>query len=301
MRLERLARAKVNLFLHVGPVAADGYHPVHSLMAFADLGDRVRLEPALTLGFGAHGPFADALDPAGGNLVTAARDLSMASAPGAWPPFRLTLDKQLPVAAGLGGGSSDAAATLALLGDWVRAMGLPPLDESRMAAVADALGADVAACRAERTVIAEGRGEVLSAAPLMPTLDAVLANPGRPLSTAAVYRAFDTSGVRARGDPPALPNLFASVQAVVEFLRRCRNDLQTPAIALEPRVGEVIAALGARPETLLARMTGSGATCFGLCAGEAEAARLAERLLSGHPSWWVRRCKLGDDPLAQVR
>jgi len=111
---ERLAPAKINLFLHVGPASADGYHPIVSLMAFADVGDFVRIEPSAVMGFDLEGPFAGALNSAPGNLVLAVRDLAIANQPGAWPPFKLTLDKQLPVAAGLGGGSADAAATLAL-------------------------------------------------------------------------------------------------------------------------------------------------------------------------------------------
>ncbi len=294
MSFERLAPAKINLFLHVGPASADGYHPIVSLMAFADVGDFVRIEPSAVMGFDLEGPFAGALNSAPGNLVLAVRDLVIANQPGAWPPFKLTLDKQLPVAAGLGGGSADAAATLALLADWARAMGLPAPDEGRLAAAAEALGADIAACRAGRTAIARGRGEILSAAPRTPVLDAVLVNPGRPLSTAAVYRAFDASGVTPRADAPVIPNALASAQAVADFLRGRRNDLEAPAMALEPLVGEVITELDSRPETLIARMSGSGATCFGLCAGEAEAERLAEKLKGDHPSWWVRRCRIGD-------
>ncbi|MBA3812538.1 MAG: 4-(cytidine 5'-diphospho)-2-C-methyl-D-erythritol kinase, partial [Caulobacteraceae bacterium] len=137
----------------------------------------------------------------------------------------------------------------------------------------------------------------LGAAPPMPVLDAVLVNPGRPLSTAAVYRAFDTAGGRARADAPAIPKALASARAVVDFLRGRRNDLEAPAIALEPLVGEVLAALEARPEALMARMSGSGATCFGLCAGTAAAERLADALKRDHPSWWVRRCGIGEQSM----
>lgn len=294
MRLERFAPAKVNLFLHVGPAAADGYHPICSLMVFADVGDRVTLSSGVATTFGLEGPFAGALNSESNNLVLRARDGMIAAVDGPWPAFRLTLDKQLPIAAGLGGGSADAAATLAVLDDWARSLGLRAPDPERLAAIAATLGADVAACRSARSVIAEGRGDRLTAAPAMPRLDAVLVNPGPPSSTAAVYRAFDMAGAAARSDRPVLPKTLASPETVAAFLGGCRNDLEAPAIALEPLIGDVLAKLRAQAESLIARMSGSGATCFSLCAGETEATRMAEKLANDHPAWWVRRCKLGD-------
>ena len=138
-----------------------------------------------------------------------------------------------------------------------------------------------------------GRGEALSAAPRLPALDAVLVNPGAPSSTAAVYRAFDEAARGARPDPPAMPAAFHGVREVTAFLAQTRNDLAAPAIALEPRIGEALTALSAEPETLLARMSGSGATCFALCESRRDARRLADRLAAAHPAWWVRACRLG--------
>jgi len=193
------------------------------------------------------------------------------------------------VAAGLGGGSSDAGATLRLLRD---ALGTSVTDEA-LEAIAAGLGADGAACLWGRPVVAEGRGERLSPAPAMPGLDAVLVNPGVASSTAAVYRAFDEAGAVGGADRPGLPDRFESAEDAAAWLSLCRNDLEAPAIALEPLIGEVLETLAGEPETLLARMSGSGATCFALCAGDIEAEGLAERLRSMRPGWWVRRCRLG--------
>ena len=187
MTLRRLAPAKINLFLHVGARQADGYHPVCSLMIFADIGDELGLTPGAPMGLTVEGPFGGGLGDGGDNLVLRARDLFLGRFGRASEPFGLTLDKRLPIAAGLGGGSADAAASLQLLASrhGVDASH-PDLD-----AMARALGADVAACLAGRTVIAEGRGDDLTPAPVMPALDAVLVNPDAPSATAAVYRVFD--------------------------------------------------------------------------------------------------------------
>jgi 4-diphosphocytidyl-2-C-methyl-D-erythritol kinase len=292
--LRRLAPAKVNLFLHVGPVADDGYHPVSSLMVFADVGDEVRLSPAQDMGFCLEGPFADALGPDGDNLVLAARDRLLAGLPPASgaAPFRLTLDKRLPIAAGLGGGSADAAATMRLVADHLAARGLPGPDADMLDALARGLGADVAACLESRPVLATGRGDRLAPAPPMPPLDAVLVNPRAPCPTGGVYRAYDAGGAVAAADTPKLPDRLETVRDVIDHLRPTRNDLQAPAIALQPLIGEVLAALSERPETLLSRMSGSGATCFALCADTGSAQRLAADLAQAHPAWWVSPCRL---------
>lgn len=287
MALTAFAPAKVNLFLHVGGVGADGYHPLCSLMAFADVADVVAVQGAEAPAFEVTGPFGAGLAGAD-NLVVRAATALLSRIPGPKPPVRLILDKRLPVAAGLGGGSADAGAALRLLRE---ALALPAPDEA-LAEIAAALGADGAACLWGRTVIAEGRGERLSPAPAMPALDAVLVNPGVPASTAAVYRAFDEAGAPGGADRPRLPDAFESAEETAAFLSLCRNDLEAPAAALEPVIGEVLQTLAGEPETLLARMSGSGATCFALCAGDFEAETLAERLQAMRPGWWVRRCRL---------
>jgi len=289
MNAQRLAPAKVNLFLHVGPVGADGYHPLCSLVTFANVGDVVRLSPAEAIAFSIEGPFGAELAADADNLVVRARDLALADLAGAPPPFALTLDKRLPIAAGLGGGSSDAAATLALIRealDW-----RPSGGEAGLARLGGQLGADVPMCLAGKPALAEGRGDVLRPAPAFPDLDAVLVNPLRPSPTGAVYRAYDEMGAPGGADAPAWPASLPTAAAVADFLTTCRNDLEPPAARLQPAIAEVLAALRERPETLFARMSGSGATCFGLCEDAAAAARLAAAIAAGHPGWWARPCR----------
>jgi len=286
------APAKVNLFLHVGPVDADGYHPVASLMSFADVGDRLRLTPADAFSFGVEGDFAEALageDPAG-NLVWRAAQRLLTLAGAQAPDLRLTLDKALPVAAGLGGGSSDAGAALKLLRD---TLGLG-VDDDGLLAIAAELGADGPACLVAHPVIGEGRGDQLSPAPAMPPLPAVLVNPRRPCSTGQVYRAFDALKAPESGaDLPRLAQSYDSVAAVVALLAQCRNDLEPPALGVCPQIAEVLGTLRGAPQTCLARLSGSGATCFALCETVSEAEALAARLSEAHPDWWVRACRLG--------
>jgi 4-diphosphocytidyl-2-C-methyl-D-erythritol kinase len=284
--LQRLAPAKVNLFLHVGPLRADGYHPVCSLATFADVGDVVRLDSAEAMTFAIEGAFAGALAGEADNLVTRARDLALAAHPAA-APFRLTLEKRLPIAAGLGGGSSDAAATLRLIGE---ALGIEETEPFE--AIARELGADALMCLEARPVLATGRGDDLSTPPTFPDLPAVLVNPLQPSPTSAVYRAYDDAGAPGNADPPAWPADPGGVEATAAFLAGCRNDLEAPAIALQPAIAEVLAALRARPQTLLARMSGSGASCFAICAGNAERDDLARAMAAAHPGWWVQPCVL---------
>ena len=290
MRLDAFAPAKVNLFLHVGGPDAAGYHPISSLMVFADVGDTVSLQPADALRFETTGRFGGDIPVDDGNLVVRAATALRAKLGGPTPPFRLLLDKALPIAAGLGGGSSDAGAALRLLRDALA----PGLSDADLEAVAGSLGADGAACLWGAPVIAQGRGERLSPAPVLPALNAVLVNPLIPSPTGAVYRAYDAA-VAAQGEamPPLLDGL-ESVEEVSAWLAGyTRNDLQAPAVALEPRIGQVLDLLADEPETLLARMSGSGATCFALCAGDIEAEGLAERIEQMRPDWWVKRCRLG--------
>ena len=289
MSLSAFAPAKVNLFLHVGALEADGYHPLCSLMTFADIGDRISVQASEAPEFDVTGPFADFVGDGDDNLVVRAAKGLMALAGGPQPPYRLILDKTLPVAAGLGGGSSDAGAALRLLR---RALGLAVQDE-RVEAIAAALGADGAACFAARPLIGGGRGDRLSPAPAMPVLDAVLVNPRVPSPTGAVYRAFDEGGAIGGADRPSLPDVFEDVMEAIAHLSFCRNDLETPAVRLVPEIGEVLETRWDEPETLLARMSGSGATCFALCAGDIEAEGLAGRLQAMRPEWWIRRCRLG--------
>jgi 4-diphosphocytidyl-2-C-methyl-D-erythritol kinase len=290
MRLDAFAPAKVNLFLHVGGPDAEGYHPISSLMLFADVGDRVTLQAADAPSFAATGRFGGEIPSGDDNLVVRATQALHARLGGPVPPFRLVLDKALPIAAGLGGGSSDAGAVLRLLRQGL-ASDLPDAD---LEAVAASLGADGAACLWGAPVMAQGRGERLSPAPPLPELHAVLVNPLVPSPTGAVYRAYDAAVAPEGEAPPPLLDGLASVEEVCAWLAAfTRNDLQAPAVALEPRIGQVLDLLAGEPETLLARMSGSGATCFALCAGDIEAEGLAERVERMRPDWWVKRCRLG--------
>ena len=290
MALSAFAPAKVNLFLHVGPVGADGYHPLSSLMVFADVGDSLSIQTSEAPEFEVTGPFGSYVEDGPTNLVVQAARALFEHVKGPQPPFRLILDKQLPVAAGLGGGSSDAGATLRLLRS---ALDLAVQDEM-LTAIAARLGADGPVCLWGRAAMTSGRGDRLAPPPDLPVLNAVLVNPGVPSSTAGVYRAFDHSGFLGDATPPSLPPSFESAEELAAFMAWCRNDLEGPAVSLEPAIGEVLETLRDEPETLLARMSGSGATCFALCADDIQAEGLAERLEQMRPDWWVRRCRLGD-------
>lgn len=290
MRLDAFAPAKVNLFLHVGGPDAAGYHPISSLMLFADVGDTVSLQPADAPSFEATGRFGGEIPVGDGNLVVRAASALRGRLGGPVPPFRLILDKALPIAAGLGGGSSDAGAALRLL----RRALAPDMPDVDLEAVAASLGADGAACLWGAPVLAQGRGERLSPAPPLPDLHAVLVNPLVPSPTGAVYRAYDAA---VAPDGEAMPPLLDGLESVEEVCAWLggftRNDLQAPAVTLEPRIGQVLDLLAGEPETLLARMSGSGATCFALCASDIEAEGLAERIAQMWPDWWVKRCRLG--------
>lgn len=287
MSARAFAAAKINLFLHVGAADGDGYHPLCSWMTFADVGDRLTYEASDRRELVVEGPFAGELvgTAAGDNLVmrAAARLLGDGG-----PGFRLTLHKTLPVASGLGGGSSDAGAALRLL----RQVLAPSVDDAALEAMAASLGADGAACLWGRPVLAQGRGERLSPAPPAPVLDAVLVNPGVACPTGAVYRAYD-GGPGAAADRPALPGRFEDTRTLAEALARCRNDLEAPAAGLQPQIARTLALLRGRPEILLARLSGSGATCFALCADAKAAERLAGEVAAAEPGWWVRACRLG--------
>ena len=289
MILAEFAPAKVNLYLHVGPLRPDGFHPLSSLMVFADVGDRLRLEPDDRFGVEVDGPFAGHAPPGDDNLVTRAASALFSRLGVEAPPARVILSKQLPAGAGLGGGSADAAAVLRLLR---RAMDLQ-IEDAVLLEICAGLGSDIPACLASAPVIAEGRGEVLSPAASMTALSAVLVRPDAASPTGPVYRAFDGLGLDVPIEPPPAPAAFADAAQVVSYLETCRNDLEAPAMGLEPRIGEVLAALRGAPESLLVRMSGSGSACFALCADDAAAAALAGRLHTARPEWWVNPCRLG--------
>jgi 4-diphosphocytidyl-2-C-methyl-D-erythritol kinase len=284
--LSALAPAKINLFLHVGPVDAYGYHPLSSLVAFADIGDEIAVEAADRLSLTVTGPFGPGLAAEPDNLILRAlRRLGQAAGIGE-PRLKVTLDKRLPIAAGLGGGSSDAGAALKL----ARQVLSLDIDDAALERLAAEIGADGPMCLRARTAWAEGRGEVLTEEPRLAPLPAVLFNPGVPSPTGAVYRAYDAGPARLadRPDPPA----GWSPPVVIDWLAGLRNDLQPPAVALTPAIAEALAAVAAAPGVVLARMSGSGATVFGLCATAPAARQAAARLAETHPQAWVRSTSL---------
>ncbi len=276
------APAKINLFLHVGAKRADGYHDICSLAAFADVGDRVEGERAGDLSLTISGPFAASLSAGEDNLVMrAARALqAWARANGRQTDgARLRLEKNLPSASGIGGGSSDAAAALKLL-DRVWRLNMSDTD---LASVGTTLGADVPVCLIGRGALMEGIGDRLTLWPTLPKFPVVLVNPGVSVLTADVFRTLET---RNGADAPALVE-FKSPGEVAAWLGIRRNDLEAPARRIAPLIGEVLAEISATPSCLVARMSGSGATCFGIFESDDAASAAAGALSSHHPHWWV--------------
>ena len=286
--LRAFAPAKINLYLHVLGRRPDGYHLLDSLVAFADIGDEVTAAPADTLTLTLGGPEAGAIADLGDdNLVLRAARLLMARAAinaGA----ALHLDKRLPAAAGIGGGSSDAAAALRALSRlWDY-----PFDAEGLAALALELGADVPACLAVRPVWVGGIGDQLEPAASLPKAGIVLANPRRPLPTAAVFqRRSGAFSAPARFDP--MPSDAAGLAGA---LASRHNDLTGAAQALVPEIGAVLERLAALPGALLARMSGSGATCFALFDDRAAALIAGRALAAAEPGWWSAAGALLPEP-----
>ncbi|MFO1189422.1 MAG: 4-(cytidine 5'-diphospho)-2-C-methyl-D-erythritol kinase [Alphaproteobacteria bacterium] len=277
------APAKINLFLHVIGRRADGYHDLESLFVFTRLGDRLWAEPAPDIRLSITGPFGGSLSAGPDNIVLrAAKRLGQVT--GCRQGVHFMLEKRLPVASGIGGGSSDAAAALRLL-DRLWGLRLPPGD---IASIALSLGADVPACLAGRPVLVRGIGERIEAVPSLPDLQMVLVNPGVPLATADVFRRrLGPFGPPGTGGIEPGQKPFASASDLASALMRCRNDLEPAAIALVPAVGVALRHLGAAPGCLLARMSGSGATCFGLFSEPAAARSAAGAIRAAQPGWWV--------------
>ena len=314
-----LAPAKINLYLHVTDKRDDGYHLLDSLVAFATVGDRVTVKPAQGLTLTITGPYASAVPNGPDNLVLKAANL-LAQHAGRAANAHITLEKNLPVASGIGGGSADAAATLrALVKLW--ALELPDehirhaadhvghdtgtrraletlftlwrddLDEDMMGAIALELGADVPVCLEGRTVFMGGIGEDLHLPPRLPTVWLVLVNCGVAQSTPAVFQARtgDFSAPARFTDSPG------DAAELAKVLGARTNDLAAPAIALTPSIQDVLDAVQGLDGCLLARMSGSGATCFGLFATKETAESAAQNLRGDHPDWWVKAGKISDD------
>ncbi|KHJ55974.1 hypothetical protein LA66_04990 [Aureimonas altamirensis] len=276
------AHAKVNLALHVVGKRADGYHLLDSLVAFADVGDRLTLTRADTDALHLSGPFGHGLE-GHDNIVARALALArrVAEAHGhAIGPISIELEKNLPVASGIGGGSADAAAVLRAL-----LPGMPRAARDALMGAALGLGADVPMCLDGRALVARGIGEALSPLPQFPALPMVLANPGVAVSTPAIFKALRTA---CNGPLPERPAQgFDSVDSLVSYLARCRNDLATPAMSMEPVIAACLHAMQAAGAARAA-MSGSGATCYGLFDDATQAQRAAAAIAAANPGWWVR-------------
>lgn len=280
------APAKINLTLHVTGQRADGYHLLDSLVAFADVGDDLFIQPGNTVSLTAEGPEAASVPADMNNLVMQVAglfdDLAGAS-------FLLT--KNLPVSSGIGGGSADAAAAFRGLVQFldmasdVEDAALKPLADKLLA-----LGADIPMCLLSSYAQVTGIGEKVRLIASLPQLDAVLVNPRRAVSTPMVFKALK------KRENSALPDAVTTFEGVDDFilwLAEQRNDLEEPAMGLEPAIADVKAALEADQTCCLARMSGSGATCFGLYGSTLAAATAARRVSETHPDWWVKATRLG--------
>lgn len=271
-----LAPAKINLALHVTGQRSDGYHLLDSLVCFADFGDEITVEPAQTLRLHVTGPMAANVPVGPDNLI-----LKAAAMLGGGQGARIGLLKNLPVASGIGGGSADAAATLrGLCALW----DLPLPDGADLLA----LGADIPVCMAGKTTRMGGIGDVLRAVS-MPVLNAVLVNPNVAVPTVQV---FEKLAIKDNSPMQAPPNL-GTFNDWITYLAAQRNDLQNPACQLAPAINQVLAVLENINACQLSRMSGSGATCFGLFPSAAAAKQAAVCLAKDHPDWWVKATQFG--------
>lgn len=272
-----LAPAKINLALHVTGRRADGYHLLDSLVAFTRFGDRVTVAPSDEDRFEMTGPYAAGLPADDGNLAVRAR-AAMRAEFGRSEPVSITLEKNLPVASGVGGGSSDAAAVMRGLA----ALWHLPTDRERLARVGIGLGADVPMCLAARPLLARGIGDEISPVDGFPSLGIVLVNPGVGVSTAAVFAALAS---RDSAPLPPLPS-HLDFHTLCNWLETTRNDLEAPARTLEPAINGALSALK-KAGAHFVRMSGSGATCFGLFESGNLAKRAASEIRTRRPGWFV--------------
>lgn len=283
MSVRVFAPAKINLTLEVGRPRADGYHPLQSAVVFAGEGDWIEASAADMLTLEITGPFARELQSSDDNLVLRAARL-LDTARGA----ALKLEKNLPIASGIGGGSSDAAATLIALNQlWSLGRSIDDL-----ACLSAKLGADVPVCVHKRSAWMTGIGDAV--APIQtPVLDAVLINPGKPLATPPVYRRFDEmdfADVVLAARDPLTWNTRGSIISEAGYIG---NDLEMPAVALMPEIGDLLHALRTHPCTIFASLSGSGATCFAVTENANDAQALAADLAARNRDWWVRATTLG--------
>jgi 4-diphosphocytidyl-2-C-methyl-D-erythritol kinase len=280
LNITEFAPAKINLSLHVTGRREDAYHLLESLVVFADIGDSIAVQIADEDSLKIDGPFSSGLENGSGNLVAKARDQLRKQKD--FGLLSIQLKKNLPVSSGIGGGSSDAAATLRAI---ARLFAIP---DSIVADVAMGLGADVPMCLAAQPLVAKGIGEQLTAVNSLPELHLVLVNPNTAVSTPEVFKRLSNPNNLAL---PVLPEGF-DLTEFAEWLSRTRNDLQLPALQICPPIGDALLAL-AETAPLLTRMSGSGATCYGLFPNADLAAKAAHIIAARYSNWWVKPATAG--------
>ena len=278
--MRELARAKINLSLEIIGRRGDGYHNLQTLAVFADIGDFVSIIPASETSLHISSAFANALSTKD-NILLKTLDIFNNAAKQS-RQYKICLEKNLPVAAGIGGGSADAAALLRLLNKQLDA----PLDSEIMLAMAAQIGADVAMCLYSQPVIAEGVGDILTPLTRLPGLNLVLVNPLLPLSTRDVFKAYTPIASK----PTPIPVEAMNFAELISLLEKHPNHLEETAKALMPQVGEIITALRSTHKCLLARMSGSGATCFGIFESTEKANHAAQTLKAHFPGYWIVPC-----------
>lgn len=281
-----IARAKINLTLHVGRAIADqsdpffGYHPLDSLVVFSDFGDVLSCEPANDMALEISGPFAKDVPSDATNLILKA--VHVAGRTSDHPPLAFKLEKNLPVASGIGGGSANAAAALRLLARYI------DLPQASWMEIALKIGADVPVCLASKTARMTGIGETVTPLPGLGQIFVVLANPAVQVLTKEIFQALDSAEPRETPRPAMMAG---------DLLTRAldgRNDLEPPAMSFAPEIGICLRELASTAGCQLARMSGSGATCFGIYASDTQAKRAADMISKKWPAWWVRAARLGD-------
>lgn len=290
-RLSLAAPAKINLYLHVIGRRDDGYHLLESLVVFAETGDRLFVEPATALTLSVEGPFAAQLPDAGPDNLVLRAATALQRAASVEAGAHITLEKNLPVSSGIGGGSADAAAALRALS----ALWGADISAETLAEIGLAIGADVPVCLHARPAIMSGVGETLHDAAAPPPCGVVLVNAGEGVSTPAVFaaRTAPFTAAEAWQTPPT----FA---ALIDALRKRTNDLADPARSVSPVIGDVLAALTDTDDCALARLSGSGGTCFGLYPDSAAAEAAVAAIKSSHPDWWSVATVFRDDAPAIV-
>lgn len=289
-----IAHAKLNLFLHVTNKLANGFHSLDSMIGFSAYGDRLRLDPSDQFRLSYSGPFAETLSRQSGTDLVEKAAHAYAEACGCSPAISLHLEKNLPIASGIGGGSADAAAVLKGLSHYWGALPAEKLQQ-----IALSLGADVPMCLSGKAAIARGIGEELTILPAFPKLSLLLVNPMIQIPTPAIFKARQgafTPDINLND----IPAEFDTEDRLLSFLDKTDNDLAPPAIQLAPEIQNVLSALSQQSDCLLARMSGSGATCFAFFSDPTQCHKAELALKQEYPSWWFQRSELISTPYPPV-